>query len=134
MKIIKATNTEEDLKVGDVYYTDGTARTILAISAGDKLTELEVSEEGSSDEEVAKAITKEQKLANVTVVTKSGKEFYGNSEARVDLLSAITASQITGQTETQWKLVTGLETVTVAELSEAMLLALQKKGQIVGAV
>lgn len=130
MTVVKAT-TEEIYEVGETYNHNGAEHTILSASVGEKLTKLEVSEEGATDVEIAKAITIAQELENLTVTTQSGKEFYANSTARIDLLSAINASESFGVTEKEWKLTTGKEVVSIAEIKEANLLAIQVKGELV---
>lgn len=48
--------------------------------------------------------SKEYLLSSITVTTKSGKTFDGNETARNNMLSAIMAAEIIGETESQWKL------------------------------
>lgn len=81
--------------------------------------------------------TKAEALARLTVTTTSGKVFYADTEARIDLQSAIDASNLLSTTETMWKLAeefNGSRVVQVAldEIREASALALQAKGSIVG--
>jgi hypothetical protein len=87
-------------------------------------------------EELA-AVAKVAKLAaldSITVTTSSGKVFDGNETARLNLLSAITASAIVGQTSANWKLADNtVQTVTLDELKEALTLAIQRVGEIVTA-
>lgn len=75
---------------------------------------------------------KSSALKRVTVTTKSGKEFYGDADSRIDIIDAIDLSERTGQKTAPWKLVTGEEMVSVDELREARILALRAKGNIVG--
>lgn len=82
---------------------------------------------------------KEYKLNNLTVVTASGKVFYADPSSRVDLGDAIAEAEVRGLTSTTWKLAEEFEgsryaVVTIDELKEARGLALETKGNIVGAV
>ena len=74
-------------------------------------------------------------LSTLTVTTQSGKVFDGDETARVDMLTAISMASVVGQTSTMWKMAdNSIVEVTLAELKEALLLALTKKGEIIGAV
>ncbi len=75
---------------------------------------------------------KEKALAEIVVTTSSGKVFDGNDRARINMLSAIAASQLLGQTSAQWKLANNtVAEVTVDEIKEALALAIQAVGAIV---
>lgn len=74
-------------------------------------------------------------LATITVTTQSGKTFDGNETARTDILSALTTGELIGETSTNWKLADNtVALVTRDELLEALSLAIQAKGRIVGAI
>lgn len=82
---------------------------------------------------------KTEALAKLTVTTESGKVFYADTEARVDIESAIRVGELTSQDSTVWKLAEEFDgskyaQVTIDELREASMLALLAKGSIVGAV
>lgn len=93
-------------------------------------------------EQAVKQVLDSQKvdaLSRLTVATTSGKVFYADTEARIDLQSAIDAASLLGTTETMWKLAEEFEgqrvvLVSLDEIREASALALQTKGQLVGAV
>jgi len=89
---------------------------------------------------------KDEALNRLTVTISSGKVFYADPTSRSDLTDAILLGQASGITETAWKLAEPLDgvppidgkeriyLVTVQELAEAGMLALQAKGKIVGAL
>lgn len=82
---------------------------------------------------------KEEALKRLTVTTASGKVFYADTEARVDLQSAIDGVKIRGVTTTLWKLAEEFEgqkivPVTIDEIREVSVKALEAKGKLVGAV
>lgn len=82
---------------------------------------------------IAKAV-KQKALAEIVVTTTSGKTFDGNETARLNMLSAITAAGVVGQTSSQWKLADNtVEVVTLDEIKEALALAIQAVGAIVTA-
>ena len=73
-------------------------------------------------------------LSSIIVTTTSGKIFDGNADARLNMLSAITAAGILGQTSANWKLADNtVQNVTLDELKEALALAIQRVGEIVTA-
>lgn len=79
--------------------------------------------------------SKAELLAAITVTTQSGKTFDGNETARTDILSALTTGELIGETSTNWKLAdNSVALVTRDELLEALSLAIQAKGRIVGAI
>lgn len=79
--------------------------------------------------------SKTELLASITVTTQSGKTFDGNETARTDILSALTTGELIGETQTNWKLAdNSVALVTKDELLEALALAIQAKGRIVGAI
>ena len=66
-------------------------------------------------------------IAKSTVIIASGKEFDANMEARQNLADAILANGYIGTTQTIWRLSdNSTVSVTIAELKEAHLLALQQ--------
>ena len=76
--------------------------------------------------------SKQDLLSSITVTTQSGNTFDGNETARNNMLSAIMAAEIIGETESQWKLADNtVETVTLTELKEALTLSIQRVGEIV---
>lgn len=82
---------------------------------------------------------KDEKLGKLTVTTSTGKVFYGDAISRSDLTDAVLLGNMNGITETTWKLAEEFNgervvLVTIEELAEASYLALQRKGQIVGAI
>lgn len=88
-----------------------------------------------ADLEAKAKAEKLQALATITVTTQSGKTFDGNETARTDILSALTTGQLIGKTTTNWKLAdNSVALVTRDELLEALALAIQEKGRIVGAI
>ena len=78
--------------------------------------------------------TKNQALSTITVTTASGNVFDGNETARINMLSALQAAEFLNQTQAGWKLAdNSVVMVTVAELKEALALAIQRVGEIVTA-
>jgi hypothetical protein len=89
----------------------------------------------TSDENISEASSfyKKNKLDTLTITTSYGNIFDANTQARVDLSTAITASDITGQVETIWRLANNNEVlVSVTELKEALVLALQEYAKVKG--
>ena len=80
----------------------------------------------------AKAETARQ-LEVLTVTTAAGNTFDANVQARLDISNAIMISDAVGITETVWRLADDSEVlVTVAELKEALMLALTEYARIKG--
>lgn len=78
---------------------------------------------------------KQTLLATITVTTQSGKTFDGNETARNDMLVALTVGEWINETQTYWKMANNdTLLVTKDELKEALTLAIQAKGRIVGAI
>ena len=74
---------------------------------------------------------KEQALTQI-VVEVEDMSFDGNETARLNMISAIQASELLGQTESLWKLADNMvQTVTTAEIKQALALAIQEVGRIV---
>ena len=66
------------------------------------------------------------------VVDVDGKSFDGNETARLNMVSAIQASELLGVTENAWKLADNtVAVVTVDDLKQALALAIQEVGRIV---
>ena len=66
------------------------------------------------------------------VVDVDGKLFDGNETARLNIMSAIQASELVGLTETGWKLADNtVVLVNLAELKMALALSMQEVGRIV---
>lgn len=66
------------------------------------------------------------------VVDVDGKLFDGNETARLNIMSAIQASELFGLAETGWKLADNSSTlVTLDELKTALALSIQEVGRIV---
>ncbi len=71
-------------------------------------------------------------LAAITVTTQSGKTFDGHDSARSNMLCAITAAGYVNQTSTAWRMAdNSVATVTLAEVQEALTLAITRVGEIV---
>jgi hypothetical protein len=80
---------------------------------------------------------KKDTLDKLTVTTTSGKVFYADTEARIDLQSAIDGANLKGLTSTYWKLAEEFEGsrivgVSLDEIREAGALALEAKAGLVG--
>ena len=70
-------------------------------------------------------------LENITV-TVNKKSFDGNETARLNMISAIQASELLDIAENAWKLAdNSVATVSVADLKQALTLAIQEVGRIV---
>lgn len=79
--------------------------------------------------------SKQQLLNSIVVTLTNGKVFDGNETARTNIMSTLYVAGITGQTTTNWKLADNTTSlVTKEELEEALTLAIQEVGRIVGAV
>ena len=75
--------------------------------------------------------SKELALASITV-TVNGKVFDGHESARNNMMSALMAAEVMGETSTNWKLADNtIATVTVAEVKEALALAIAAAGRVV---
>ena len=71
-------------------------------------------------------------LNALTVTTSAGNVFDADEAARLNMLSALAASDTLGLTETFWKLAdNSTALITVAELKEAQALAIQAVGNVV---
>ena len=71
-------------------------------------------------------------LNTITVTTSNGNTFDGHLDARVNMSNAIDASEFLGQTEAFWKMAdNSVKLVQLPELKEALVLAIQRVGEIV---
>ena len=138
--ILNKTKVEnEEITVGSKYPINGVFHIVTDIVEKPNFYEVTVEDEGGETEEITDEISKAQQLENIVVTTSTGKKFYGNAEARNDINNAITLGQANGINETPWKLAEAIDgkrvvIVTIQELVEALYLALQEKGKIVGAL
>lgn len=74
-----------------------------------------------------------QQLEVLTITTAAGNVFDANVQARLDISNAIMISDAVGITETVWRLADDSEVlVTIAELKEALMLALTEYARIKG--
>lgn len=74
-----------------------------------------------------------RQLEMLTVTTTNGNTFDANTQARLDISNAIMISDAVGITETVWRLADDSEVpVTVAELKEALMLALTEYARVKG--
>ena len=77
-------------------------------------------------------IKKVREIKKITVSTAAGNVFNAHDEARLNMVSAIVASDFLGETEAYWKLADNtLKLITLNELKEAHALSIQTKGKIV---
>ncbi len=92
----------------------------------------EVLEEGIPKEEA----DKKDKLSVATVTISTGKVFYADTASRLDMLAALYESGRSEATTAQWKLAEEVDgskwaEVTIDEMAEASILALQFKGGVI---
>lgn len=74
-----------------------------------------------------------QQLEVLTVTTSKGNTFDANNQARLDMQTAITASDFVGVTETTWRMADDSEVlITLAELKEALTLAITEYARLKG--
>lgn len=117
---------DETFKAGTKEIVDG-VEVFTPQELQDAITGL-VIEQAKGELKQAKEVAK----ANIKVTTSNGNTFDGNMEARVNMQNAITASEILGQTTTNWKLADNSAiTVDVTEIKEALALSIQECGRIV---
>lgn len=76
-------------------------------------------------------VTKAKNLENCIVTTSTGKRIYADPASRTDITDAINIAIETGETSVNWKTADGWIEVTLDEMKEARLLALQKKEEII---
>ena len=84
-----------------------------------------------SERLAADKIRKEDDISNLVVTISTGKEFDGDEVSQERMVRAIQTADITGLTETQWKLADNtIVTVTLDELKEALALSAQEMSRI----
>ena len=118
------------------YEEDGSQDELI----GDKVLmtaeEVEAHINPPKTEEQIKAEAKAEiarQLEVLTVTTTNGNTFDANNQARLDMQNAITASEFLGITETSWRMEDDSEVlIELAELKEALTLAIQKYAQLKG--
>jgi hypothetical protein len=129
--------TKEGMEGTELYYTYDEIEFSAAIPV--EITDAKVAKLELQTSRDNAYTAKAEALKRLTVTTESGKVFYADTEARIDLQSAIEASNLWGSTETMWKLAEEFEgqkivLVTIDEIREASNKALEAKGNIVGVV
>ena len=113
--------TKEDGSYYEFYNLDGTPDLV-------KIAQEEATVQAQVDKQA-----KLEALATLTVTTTAGNEFDGDDTARSDMMAAIQASEILGITSSNWKLAdNSWKLIELAELKEALALAIQAKGTILG--
>ena len=113
--------TKEDGSYYEFYNLDGTPDL--------------VAEQASIDAKIAQEAkqAKLEALATLAVTTTAGNVFDADDTARSDMMAAIQASEILGITSSNWKLAdNSWKLIELAELKEALALAIQAKGTILG--
>ena len=120
-KPLSELTTKEDGSYYTFYLEDGTPDLVAA--------------QASIDAKIAQVAkqAKLEALATLTVTTTAGNVFDGDDTARSDMMAAIQASDILGVTSSNWKLAdNSWKLIELAELKEALALAIQAKGNILG--
>lgn len=114
--------------IGNVFaYEDDGSQDHL-IKGKTKLTQAEVLAHINN----ATAPSKQSRLASITVTTQAGNTFDGNETARNNMMSAIMAADIVGQSTSNWKMANNeIVQITLDELKEALALSIQRVGEIV---
>ena len=113
--------TKEDGSYYEFYNLDGTPDLV-------KIAEAEATVQAQEAKQA-----KLEALATLTVTTTAGNVFDGDDVARSDMMAAIQASEILGITSSNWKLAdNSWKLIELAELKEALALAIQAKGTILG--
>ena len=75
---------------------------------------------------------RDEKIQKITVRTAAGNLFNGDEVSQQRMIAALKISEITGQTETSWKLANNeIITITYEELSEALALAGQALSDLI---
>lgn len=88
-------------------------------------------EELEAQAEAVAKVVRTQELANLTVEV-NGHVFDANETARTNMMAAILSAELIGKTEESWKLAdNSVVLVTLAQLKEALALAIQAVGEIV---
>lgn len=94
--------------------------------------ESEFSAEELESQRVATLKQAKTKALQEIVVVVGDKSFDGNEPARLNMMSAIQASELLEVTENAWKLAdNSAATVSVVDLKQALALAIQEVGRIV---
>jgi hypothetical protein len=107
-------------------------RPYIQVEITDEMIQAELDKLPEYKEYLAKQ--KQDKLNNL-YVTVNDKVFDAHLEARLNMATAIQASSLTNQTEAQWKMYdNSVQTVTIGELQQALILALTEVGKTIGAV
>jgi ribosomal protein S11 len=107
-------------------------RPYIPVEVTDEMIQAELDKLAEYKEYLSKQ--KQDKLNNL-YVTVNDKVFDAHLEARLNMATAIQASSLTNQTETQWKMYdNSVQTVTVGELQQALILALTEVGKTIGAI
>jgi hypothetical protein len=76
-------------------------------------------------------VLKNKELDEIQVTISNGKTFDADRNSRNNMLSALQASEILGQSQTEWKLSDNTWSVcTVPEIKQAIALGVQKEGEI----
>ena len=120
-KPLSELTTKEDGSYYTFYLEDGTPDLVAA--------------QASIDAKIAQVAkqAKLEALATLTVTTTAGNVFDGDDTARSDMMAAIQASEILGITSSNWKLAdNSWKLIELTELKEALALAIQAKGTILG--
>ena len=113
--------TKEDGSYYEFYNLDGTPDLV-------KIAQKEAEQLAQVDKQA-----KLEALATLAVTTTAGNVFDGDDVARSDMMAAIQASEILGITSSNWKLAdNSWKLIELAELKEALALAIQAKGTILG--
>ena len=113
--------TKEDGSYYEFYNLDGTPDLV-------KIAQKEAEQLAQVDKQA-----KLEALATLAVTTTAGNVFDADDTARSDMMAAIQASEILGITSSNWKLAdNSWKLIELAELKEALALAIQAKGNILG--
>ena len=130
-KVIKEAVTDEDGNVIEPEVTE-LVRPYTEPSVEEINTKVQEYLNGSELYKEYKKKKEKENIAKATV-TVGDKVFDANLEARQNMADAILAANYAGQTETVWRMADNSEvTVTIDELKQAHLLALQKYAEIKG--
>lgn len=79
--------------------------------------------------------SKDELLREIIVTVSTGKVFDGDELSQTRMARALQIASFAGQSSTPWKLQDNtVEDVTIAELQEALALAMVRVGEIVGAI
>ena len=94
--------------------------------------EPEFSEEELESQRIATLNQAKMKALQEIVVVVGDNSFDGNESARLNMMSAIQASELLEVTENIWKLAdNSVDTVSVSDLKQAITLSVQEVGRIV---